>query len=180
MPRLGGSPRCLPPPGTPGSPPTWPRSGPASSPWGSCHDRRRVQNSPQRAAPPRWQTGPRPPRCGWCGGTCSAAAPRPPSGCWPASASSSAAALHWRWNIAGGPAAQDLIPLTIEAGAAAVIAVTTLGPFGDPERAGCCWLLWLRLAAAVALTAAAFGALPAGAGAGVAVPEYHRTAMLES
>ena len=66
-------------------------------------------------------------------------------------------------------AAQDLIPLTI--GAAAVLAVTTLGPFGDPERAACCWLPWLRLAAVVALTAAAFGALAAGAGAGVAVPE---------
>ncbi len=49
----------------------------------------------------------------------------------------------------GGPAAQALIPLTIEAGAAAVIAVTTHGPFGDPERATGRWLPWLRLAAAV-------------------------------
>jgi len=106
-------------------------------------------------------------------GTCSAAAPRPPSGCWPVSAPCSGAAPHRRWNIAGGPAAQDPIPLTIEAGAAAVLAVTTLGPFGDPERAACCRLPWLRLAAVVALTAAAFGALAAGAGAGagVAVPE---------
>ncbi len=75
--------------------------------------------------------------------------------------------LHWQWNIAGGPAAQDLIPLTIETGAAAVIAVTTHGPFGDPERATGRWLPWLRLAAAVALTAAAFGALAAGAAGGV-------------
>jgi hypothetical protein len=77
------------------------------------------------------------------------------------------AALHWRWNVAGGPAAQDLIPLTIETGAAAVIAVTTYGPFGDPERATGRWLPRLRLAAAVALTALAFGALAAGAAGGV-------------
>jgi hypothetical protein len=77
------------------------------------------------------------------------------------------AALHWQWNIAGGPAAQELIPLTIETGAAAVIAVTTHGPFGDPERATGRWLPWLRLAAAVALTALAFGALAAGAASGV-------------
>jgi hypothetical protein len=77
------------------------------------------------------------------------------------------AALHWRWNISGGPAAQQLIPLTIETGSAAVIAVTTHGPFGDPERATGRWLPWLRLAAAVALTAAAFGALAAGAAGGV-------------
>jgi hypothetical protein len=77
------------------------------------------------------------------------------------------AALHWQWNVAGGAAAQALIPLVIETGAAAVIAVTTYGPFGDPERATGRWLPWLRLAAAVALTAAAFGALAAGAAAGV-------------
>jgi hypothetical protein len=77
------------------------------------------------------------------------------------------AALHWQWNIVGGPAAQNLIPLTIESGAAAVIAVTTHGPFGDPERATGRWLPWLRLAAAVALTALAFGALAAGAVGGI-------------
>jgi hypothetical protein len=76
------------------------------------------------------------------------------------------AALHWRWNVAGGAAAQALIPLTIESGGAAVIAVTTHGPFGDPERATGSWLPWLRLAAAIGLTAAAFGALAAGAGGG--------------
>ena len=75
-------------------------------------------------------------------------------------------ALHWRWNIAGGPAARLFIPLTIQAGAAAVIAVTTYGPFGEPERAAGRWLPWLRLGAAVALTAVAFGALAAGAAAG--------------
>jgi hypothetical protein len=76
------------------------------------------------------------------------------------------AALHWRWNIAGGPAARQFVPLAIETGAAAVIAVTTYGPFGEPERATGRWLPWLRLAAALALTAAAFGALAAGATGG--------------
>ncbi|HEY7265955.1 MAG TPA: hypothetical protein VH589_31260 [Trebonia sp.] len=75
-------------------------------------------------------------------------------------------ALHWHWNVAGGAAAQAFIPLTIETGAAALVAVTTYGPFGEPERAAGRWLPWLRLGAAVALTAVAFGALAAGAAAG--------------
>jgi hypothetical protein len=78
------------------------------------------------------------------------------------------ASLRWHWNVAGGPAAQDFIPLAIEAGAAAVVAVTTYGPFGEPERAAGRWLPYLRLGAALALTAAAFGALAAGAAAGAA------------
>jgi hypothetical protein len=76
------------------------------------------------------------------------------------------AALRWHWNIAGGAAARQFIPLTIQTGAAAVVAVTTYGPFGEPERAAGRWLPWLRLGAAVALTAVAFGALAAGAAAG--------------
>jgi hypothetical protein len=76
------------------------------------------------------------------------------------------AALRWRWTIAGGPAAQLVIPLTIETGAAAVIAVTAHGPFGEPERATGRWLPYLRLGAIVALTAAAVGLLAAGAAAG--------------
>jgi hypothetical protein len=76
------------------------------------------------------------------------------------------AALHWHWNIAGGDAARQFIPLVIETGAAAVIAVTTYGPFGEPERATGRWLPWLRLGAAAALTAAAVGALAAGATGG--------------
>jgi hypothetical protein len=71
--------------------------------------------------------------------------------------------LHWRWNIAGGAAAQEFFPLTIQTGAAAVIAITTYGPFGDAERAAGRWLPWLRLGAAAALTAVAFGLLAAGA-----------------
>jgi hypothetical protein len=76
------------------------------------------------------------------------------------------AALHWRLNIAGGPAAQLVVPLVIETGAAAVIAVTTFGPFGDTERATGRWLPWLRLGTALLLTAAAVGVLSAGASGG--------------
>ena len=64
----------------------------------------------------------------------------------------------------------------IETGAAAVIAVTTYGPFGEPERATGRWLPWLRLGAAVALTAAAFGALAAGATGGRAARRHPRPA----
>jgi hypothetical protein len=76
------------------------------------------------------------------------------------------AALFWHWNVAGGAAAAMAIPLTVQAGAAAVIAVTCYGPFGEPERATSRWLPYLRLGAAVALTAAAVGALAAGATGG--------------
>ena len=75
-------------------------------------------------------------------------------------------ALHWHWNVIGGPAATQAIPLTIETGAAAIIAVTTYGPFGETERAAGRWLPCLRFGAAVVLTAAALGALAAGASAG--------------
>lgn len=88
------------------------------------------------------------------------------------------ASLRWHWYIAGGAAARHFFLLTFEAGAAAVISVTTFGPFGEPERASGRWLPWLRLGAAVALTAAAYGLLCAGAalagttwaGAGVSAP----------
>jgi hypothetical protein len=76
------------------------------------------------------------------------------------------AALHWHWGVAGGPAAAIVIPLVIETGAAAVIAVTTYGPFGEPERATGRWLPFLRLGAIVALTAAAVGVLAAGSAGG--------------
>jgi hypothetical protein len=74
------------------------------------------------------------------------------------------AALHWHW-IAGSNVGAQQLPLVIEAGTAAVIAVTTASPFGEPERVTGRWLPWLRLAAAVALTGAAIGALAAGAAA---------------
>ena len=76
------------------------------------------------------------------------------------------AALRWHWNVAGGPAAQVMFPLVTEAGAAAVIAATTYGPFGEPERATGRWLPYLRLGAALALTAAAIGALALGSTGG--------------
>jgi hypothetical protein len=76
------------------------------------------------------------------------------------------AALHWHWSVAGGPAAQQVVPLVIETGTAAVIALTTYGPFGEPERASGRSLPYLRLGTAVGLTAAAAGLLAAGATAG--------------
>jgi len=76
-------------------------------------------------------------------------------------------ALHWHWGIAGGPAAQQFISLSIEAGAAAVIAVTAYGPFGEPERATGRWLPYLRLGEAAALTAIGYAALAAGATGGL-------------
>lgn len=76
------------------------------------------------------------------------------------------AALHWHWSIAGGAAAREIMFLVIETGAAAVIAVTTYGPFGEPERATGRWLPYLRLGAALLLTAIAVGALAAGATGG--------------
>jgi hypothetical protein len=74
--------------------------------------------------------------------------------------------LHWHWSIVGGRAVQLLVPLTLESAAAAIIAVTTYGPFGEAERATGRWLPYLRLALTLALTAAAFGLLAAGAAAG--------------
>jgi hypothetical protein len=76
------------------------------------------------------------------------------------------AALHWHWNVAGGPAAAIVVPLVIQTGAAAVVAVTTYGPFGEPERATGRWLPFLRLGTTVVLTAAAIGALAAGSSGG--------------
>jgi hypothetical protein len=67
-------------------------------------------------------------------------------------------ALHWLPRT--GVYARQ-IPLTIEAGAAAVIGVTADSPFGEPERAAGRWLPYLRLAAAVGLACAALGVLAA-------------------
>jgi hypothetical protein len=68
------------------------------------------------------------------------------------------AALNWHWAIGGDLEAQQL-PLIIETGAAAAIAVTSHGPFGEPERATGRWLPYLRLATALALTGLAVGML---------------------
>jgi hypothetical protein len=57
------------------------------------------------------------------------------------------------------------LPLVFEAAAATIIAVSTASPLGEPERLTGRWLPYLRLAATLALTAAAIGAL-AAAGTG--------------
>ena len=74
------------------------------------------------------------------------------------------AALYWHWSLGSRNGAQ-MMAVILEAGAASVIAVTAQSPFGDPERATGRWLPYLRLGTAVGLTAAAFGALCAGAAA---------------
>ena len=72
--------------------------------------------------------------------------------------------LHWRWIYATGPGAEEL-PVVIEGAAAAVIAVATASPFGEPERATGRWLPYLRLADALVLTLTTVGVLAAGAAA---------------
>ena len=74
-------------------------------------------------------------------------------------------ALAWSWDSYG--ALQ--LPLVFEAGCAAVIAITTASPLGEPERVAGRWLPFLRLATALALTVAAAAALAAaGTGAHLA------------
>ena len=68
------------------------------------------------------------------------------------------AALNGHWAIGSGLEAQQ-IPLIIETGAAAAIAVTSHGPFGEPERATGRWLPYLRLGMTLALTGLAIGIL---------------------
>ena len=72
------------------------------------------------------------------------------------------AALHWHLAFNSGPFAQQ-VPLIIEAGAAAVIAVTAHSPFGETERAAGRWLPYLRVFTATALTGLAILALQLGA-----------------
>ena len=61
------------------------------------------------------------------------------------------------------------LPLVFEAASAAAITIASASPLGEPERAGGRWLPVLRLASALALTAAAAGALAAaGTGAHLA------------
>ena len=72
------------------------------------------------------------------------------------------AALYWHWTFTSGRYAQQ-VPMIIEAGAAAVIAVTAHSPFGETERATGRWLPYLRLLAAIGLTGLAILALQLGA-----------------
>jgi hypothetical protein len=61
------------------------------------------------------------------------------------------------------------LPLVFEAAAAAAITVTAASPLGEPERVAGRWLPLLRLATALAMTAAAVSALAAaGTGAHLA------------
>jgi hypothetical protein len=71
------------------------------------------------------------------------------------------AALQWHWAFNSGPYAQQ-VPMIIEAGAAAAIAVSAHSPFGETERAAGWWLPYLRLFGAVALTGLAILALQLG------------------
>ena len=73
-----------------------------------------------------------------------------------------AAALHWHWTFNSGRSAQQ-IPLIIEAGAAAAIAVTAHSPFGEAERATGRWLPYLRLFAAAGMCGLAIALLQLGA-----------------
>ena len=68
-------------------------------------------------------------------------------------------ALHW---LPRSGVYSRQVPLTIEAGAAAVIGVATRSPFGEPERAAGRWLPFLRLGSGLALVLAAGFALAAG------------------
>jgi hypothetical protein len=70
--------------------------------------------------------------------------------------------VHWT----GGRGAPPQLSSLIEGAAAALIAVTTRNPFGDPERVAGRWLPALRLAIALALTGIAAGSLAAGSAAG--------------
>jgi hypothetical protein len=74
------------------------------------------------------------------------------------------AALEWHWIPRSGPLTQQL-PVLLETGTAAVIALTTSSPFGEPERATGRWLPYLRFATAGALTGIAVGLLTAAAAA---------------
>ena len=104
MPRPGGSRRCRPRPGTPGSPPTSARCGPASSPWRNCHDRRRGPPGRHREPlRPAWPPGLPSPRCGWRGCTWSAAGPRLRSACWRPSACCCGPRCTGTGRIAGRP-----------------------------------------------------------------------------
>ena len=71
-------------------------------------------------------------------------------------------ALYGHWDDYGA----FQLPLVFEAGCAVIIAATAAGPFGEPERATGRPLPFLRLGAAVALTALAAGLL-AAAGTGL-------------
>lgn len=69
------------------------------------------------------------------------------------------AALHWHWASGSDP---QQFPVIVEAGAAAVIAVTTHGPFGEAEQATGRRLPVMRLLAAAGMCGLAILALQLG------------------
>jgi hypothetical protein len=73
------------------------------------------------------------------------------------------------WHLMNGGVLAQQGPMVIEAGAAAMVAMTTHSPFGEAERATGRWLPYLRLASALALTGIAIGALQLGV-AGTSLP----------
>lgn len=73
-------------------------------------------------------------------------------------------ALVHHWWPEAGPTASEF-PMVIEGAMAAIIAVTTHNPFGEPERAAGRWLPFLRLSMALALCGAAIGLLALAAAA---------------
>ena len=72
------------------------------------------------------------------------------------------AALAYHWWYGSGPAAEEL-PTLLEGCAAAIVGVSTHGPFGEPERATGRWLPVLRPVLILALCGAAIGFFAAGA-----------------
>jgi hypothetical protein len=72
------------------------------------------------------------------------------------------AALKYHWWYGSGNSSAEL-PTLLEGCAAAVIAVTTHSPFGEPERATGRWLPFLRPVLILALCGAAIGSLALGA-----------------
>lgn len=123
----------------------------------------RVHKVPAAAAPVRRARPARPPRAGVRLMRLYATSRRVPA----AVAAIAACAIGLRialiahWDAYG--ALQ--LPLVFEAASVAAITITTASPLGDPERVAGRWLPFLRLAAALALTAAAVSAL-AAAGTG--------------
>jgi hypothetical protein len=72
------------------------------------------------------------------------------------------AALYWHWTFGSGLQAQQ-VPMIIEAGAAAIIAVAAHSPFGETERATGRWLPYLRLLTALGMCGLAIALLQLGA-----------------
>jgi hypothetical protein len=134
-----------------------------------------AREAPTAAAPGRKARPARPPRAGMRRLRLHAASRRVPA----AIAAIAACAIGLRIALIGHWDSYGALqlPLVFEAGCAAAITITTASPLGEPERVAGRWLPFLRLAAALALTAAAVSALAAaGTGAHLAggIPDVLR------